>query len=128
MKQINAEYDELLKHVGNIHMGKDGKTYADKNAQNVPDGFKTIINAIINFNCKIELCGSWLWVFNGYAYREELRKLGFFWCSGKKAWAWSARPTESRIHYSLDAIRRMHGSQVVREEDKEDEKKQLKSA
>ena len=67
MQQINNEYDEILKRVKNIHATADGKTYtkADERAD-VPDNFREIINAIISFNCRIELCGSWLWVFNAY--------------------------------------------------------------
>ena len=61
MQQINNEYDELLKRVKNVHSTADGKTYTKANERaDVPDNFREIINAIISFNCKIELCGSWL--------------------------------------------------------------------
>ena len=106
MQRINAEYDELKKHVGNIHETAD-----------VPDNFRKIINAIITFNCKIELCGSWLWVFNAYTYKDELKKLGFFWCSAKKAWAWAENPKENKFRLSLEEIRRLHGSEVIKEEE-----------
>ena len=123
MQRINAEYDGLLKTVGNVHQTKDGKTYTKERRADIPDRFKEIINAIINFNCRIEICGSWIWVFNAYAYREQLKALGFFWANSKKAWAWTEEPTESRFHYSLDQIRRMHGSEVIREEEAEEQKK-----
>jgi hypothetical protein len=87
MQRINAEYDELYKRVKNIHETADGKTYEKQNTEtenDVPDKFRDIINAIINFDCKIELCGSWLWVFNAYEYRQQLKALGFFYCSNKK--------------------------------------------
>ena len=61
MQRINAEYDELKKHVGNIHETADGRTYTREEAADVPDNFRAIINAIITFDCTIELCGSWLW-------------------------------------------------------------------
>ncbi len=116
MQRINAEYDELKKHVGNVHETADGKTYTKAEAADVPDNFRKIINAIITFNCKIELCGSWLWVFNAYAYKEQLKELGFFWCSARKAWAWTDKPTENKFRLSLDEIRRLHGSEVIKEE------------
>lgn len=73
MQQINAEFDELKKKVANIHRNKDGKTYkASEEKYTAPDEFRDIINAIINFNIKIELCGSWLWAFNAYNYKKEL--------------------------------------------------------
>lgn len=120
MQQINNEYDELLKQVKNVHTAANGKTYtkADERAD-VPDNFREIINAIITFNCRIELCGSWLWVFNGYAYREQLKELGFFYCSGKKAWAWTDNPTKNKYHLSLDDIRRMHGSEIIKTEEQQ---------
>ena len=74
----------------NIHKTAEGKTYTRKDADSradVPDWFKEIINAIIGFHCKIEICGLWIWVFNAYPYRKQLSDLDFFWCSGKKAWA-----------------------------------------
>lgn len=120
MQQINNEYDELLKQVKNVHTAANGKTYtkADERAD-VPDNFREIINAIITFNCRIELCGSWLWVFNGYAYREQLKEFGFFYCSGKKAWAWTDNPTKNKYHLSLDDIRRMHGSEIIKTEEQQ---------
>lgn len=122
MQSINAEYDELLKSVRNIHKTAEGKTYTKKeeNNENVPDRFKEIINAIIGFNCKIEICGLWIWVFNAYPYRKQLKELGFFWCSKKQAWAWAENPTENRHKLTLDEIRRLHGSTIIK--DSEDEK------
>lgn len=124
MQRINAEYDELKKHVGNVHETANGKTYTKTDAADIPDQFRQIINAIITFDCRIELCGSWLWVFNAYAYRKQLKDLGFFWCSNKKAWAWTDNPGENKFRLSLEEIRRLHGSEII----KEDTKKQIPAA
>lgn len=124
MQRINAEYDELKKRVGNVHETANGKTYTRTDAADVPDQFRKIINAIITFDCRIELCGSWLWVFNAYPYRKQLKDLGFFWCSNKKAWAWTENPGESKYRLSLEEIRRLHGSEII----KEDTKKQIPAA
>ena len=64
MQRINAEYDQLKTHVGNVHETADGRTYTREAAADVRDNFRAIINAIITFDCTIELCGSWLWGFN----------------------------------------------------------------
>lgn len=118
MQQINAEYEELKKRVGNIHETADGRTYqTEAESADIPDNFREIINAIINFDCKIELCGSWLWVFNGYAYREQLKALGFFYCSNKKAWAWTANPTNNKHRLTMEEIRNLHGSEVIKNEE-----------
>lgn len=118
MQAINAEYDVLFIRVKNTHETADGKTYTKEQAADVPDNFRAIIDAIISFDCTIELCGSWLWVFNAYAYRQELKSLGFFWCSSKKAWAWTDKPTENKHRLTLDEIRRLHGSEIIKEEEK----------
>jgi hypothetical protein len=125
MQQINAEYEELKKTVGNIHETADGRTYKAQNEpSDIPDNFRKIINAIINFECKIELCGKWIWVFNAYAYKQQLKDLGFFWCSTKKAWAWAETPNNNKHRLSLDEIRKIHGSEVIKDE----QQKQLQAA
>ncbi len=133
MQRINAEYDELYKRVKNIHETADGKTYEkEKESDNsdVPDKFRDIINAIINFDCVIELCGSWLWVFKAYEYRRQLKEMGFFYCSNKKAWAWTDTPSNNKYHLSLEDIRRLHGSEIIKgdEEKTVEQKIRLKGA
>lgn len=125
MQAINAEYDALFERVKNVHETADGKTYTKEQPADVPDNFRDIINAIISFNCTIELCGSWLWVFNAFPYREQLKALGFFWCSSKKAWAWTDNPTSNKHRLTLDEIRRLHGSEIIKEEQS---KRQLQAA
>ena len=115
MQQVNAEYDELLSRVRNIHETADGQTYTREAAEDVPDGFRKVIDAIINFDCRIELCGSWLWVFGGFQYRQQLKDLGFFFCSRKKAWAWTQEPTNNKHKLTLDEIRRLHGSEIIKD-------------
>lgn len=131
MQKINAEYDELYKRVKNIHETADGKTYEkeqpDSAENDTSDKFRDIINAIINFDCVIELCGSWLWVFKAYNYRHQLHNMGFFYCSKKKAWAWTDTPSKNKFHLSLDDIRRLHGSEIIKG-DNEKTNKQLQGA
>ena len=78
MKIINAEYKDLYERVKFTHQKADGTTYTKQEETEIPDNFREIINAIINFNVDIELCGAWLWVFNGYAYKTQLKELGSF--------------------------------------------------
>lgn len=124
MQAINTEYDALFARVKNVHETANGKTYTKEQPADVPDNFRAIIDAIIAFDCTIELCGSWLWVFNAYAYRAELKALGFFWCSSKKAWAWTDKPSDNKHRLTLDEIRRLHGSEIIKQE----EKKRLQAA
>ena len=113
---INAEYDELYSRVKNIHETSDGKTYEKPKDtdSDIPDRFREIIDAIISSDCTIELCGSCLWVFNAYDYRKQLKDLGFFFCSSKKAWAWTDMPYNNKHRLTLDEIRRLHGSEIIK--------------
>lgn len=124
MQKINAEYEELLQKVGNVRKAQDGTTYtkAEYTAEN--DRFREIIEKLINFNVSLEICGSWLWIGNGYAYREELKKAGCFWCSGKKLWAWTDEPTNNKHKLTMDEIRKAHGSEII----KTAEQKQIEAA
>ena len=127
MQYINAEYDELYARVKNIHETADGKTYEKPKSgdTDIPDRFRDVIDAIISFDCVIELCGSWLWVFNAYAYRKQLKDLGFFFCSSKKAWAWTDSPSNNKHRLTLDEIRRLHGSEIIKGETDKDSNMKL---
>ncbi len=116
MQQINAEYDELKKRVGNIHKNANGETYqTERQNAETPDRFKDIINAVINFDIDLELCGCWLWAFNAYNYREQLKNLGFFYCSKKRAWAWTNEdPKKSKHTLTIDEIRENYGSEIIK--------------
>ncbi|MCD7728568.1 MAG: molecular chaperone DnaJ [Clostridia bacterium] len=124
MQQINSEYDDLKRKVGNIHKSASGETYkSEDNRADTPDRFKDIINAVINFDIDLELCGCWLWAFNAYNYKEQLKNLGFFYCSKKRAWAWTDEPTKRKSQrMSLDEIRETYGSEVIKTR-KDDTKK-----
>lgn len=127
MQQINAEYDELKKRVGNTHKSATGETYQSEKDTNAPDRFRNIINAIINFNIDLELCGCWLWAFNAYSCKDELKGLGFFFCSKKKAWAWTdENPKKNKYKMTLDEIRETYGSEIIKKH--KDETKKLTGA
>jgi hypothetical protein len=120
MQTINAEYEHLLKLVGNKRKSPKGETYTKAEYDWTKDRFRDIIEKILNLDVTIEICGVWLWVFGGYACKDQLKALGFFWCSGKKAWAWTDEPKgEKRYHMSLEKIRETFGSEIVKEQSKQ---------
>ena len=128
MQQINAEYDDLKKRVGNTHKSATGETYQSESTDtNAPDRFRDIINAVINFNIDLELCGCWLWAFNAYSCKDDLKSLGFFYCSKKKAWAWTdENPKKNKHKMTLDEIRETYGSEIIKKH--KDETKKLTGA
>ena len=83
-------------------------------------------NTIRFSNINIEVCGSWIWCFNSYEYRKELKELGFKYASSKKAWYYHTDGFRKKSHrkLSMNDIRDYYGSTEVQTE----ERKQLKQA
>lgn len=126
MKEINAEYDNLFNKVKNFHVNSEGKTY-EKQTDETSELFRNIINNIINFNIDIEIIGTWVWCFNSYEYRDQLKALGFKYSANKKAWCWHSEKYRARkSKKTLAEIRDKYGSEIIKE--KEELKKIKKSA
>ena len=110
-QEINTEYDRLFTIISEEKQEGSQSYTQEENEQ-----FKAIMNAIIGYNITIEVIGSWIWCFDCYAYKEQLKALGFTWCSKKKAWTWHSG--EYRRHHKkeipLNSIRAKYGSQTVR--------------
>ncbi len=114
MKQINAEYDELFNRVKNFHTNADGETY-EKATNETSEQFRDIINSIINFNIDIEIIGTWVWCFDAFEYRTQLKGLGFKYAAKKKAWCWHSgdyKPRKSKK--TLAEIRLKYGSETIK--------------
>lgn len=119
MKQINLEYDKLFEQVKNHHRTADGETY-EKATTETSEEFRNIINSIINFNIDIEIIGTWVWCFNSYAYREQLKALGFKYSANKKAWCWHSgeyKPRKAKT--TLEQIREKYGFETIREREEQ---------
>lgn len=80
MKEINSEYDYLL------------KGYIDET------DFKGIINSLMRFNdLEISVIGTWVWVKgNTFNIKEELKALGFLWSKSNKQWYKAPQNTKKR--------------------------------
>lgn len=123
-QQINIEYDQLFKILKDKHgnnSADNGKsTYNNMKYDFSEDkALREMLNQIINFsNVTIEICGSWLWVFNSYDYRKELKEKGFKYAPKKKAWYWHSDAFRKKNHKSLsmDDIRNYYGSTEIREQ------------
>ena len=112
-QEINAEYD-LVISILSKEEHSDSQSYTQEENEQI----KTILNAIIGYNITIEIIGNWIWCFNCYAYKDQLKSLGFTWCSKKKAWVWHSG--EYHRHHKkeipLNDIRTKYGSQTVRKQ------------
>ena len=123
-KEINAEYESLFKVLKNRHdtqqTDNTNKTESTYNA-NMYDwendkAIREVLQKIINFSgVEIELIGAWIWCFNSYTYRKELKELGFKYAANKKAWYFHTETFRktSKKKLSINDIRNYYGSTKV---------------
>ena len=114
-QEINKAYEQVFQRLQKKE-GSSGENPGNEQHQTEEDEqFRTILQAIIGFDMQIEIIGSWIWCFGGYAYRKELKQLGFTWAPKKKAWIWHAAPYQRhhREEIPLDQIRAKYGSEVI---------------
>ena len=125
MKAVNVEYDKLFKVLKNRHESKSagGQNATDsaKSAYNAnmydwenDKALREVLQKIINFlGIEIEIAGQWIWISgNTYAYRKDLKDIGFKWASTKKQWYWHSEIFRKRSHrtLSMEDIRNYYGS------------------
>ena len=126
MQEINAEYDRMFKMLkdqhesNNFNCGDEKSNYSSMKYDFAEDEMlREMLNKIIGFHgITLEVCGNWLWAFDSYNYRKELKKLGFRYAKNKKAWYWHSEAfrKKSRKSLSMDDIRSYYGSTEVRTE------------
>lgn len=112
IKIINVEYDFCFKA-----LEKNDTVSSNKYDRAEDEMIREIINAIINLNVEIEICGSWVWVSgNTYVCKAELKANGFHWASKKKMWFWHnpEEQVKSNGKTSMNDIREKYGSEIVR--------------
>ena len=120
-QEVNAEYDQLFKILKDSHSNSttdnDKTTYDNMKYDFSEDKIlREMLNKIIHFpNVSIEICGSWIWVFNSYECRKELKEMGFKYAPKKQAWYWHSEAfrKKGRKALSMDDIRNYYGSTEV---------------
>lgn len=124
MQDVNAEYDKLFKILKDRHDSKTtgtGKTSYDNIKYDFTEDAKLreVLNKVISFHgITIEICGSWIWLFNSYNYRKELKEMGFKFAAKKKAWYWHSDVfrKKSKKALSMNDIRSYYGSTEIQTE------------
>lgn len=133
IKEVNAEYDILFKRLKSDFEHKDTyKDATDKQKQAYDwQKDKLIREKVMQLarfeGIKVEIIGVWIWVSNCYAYRKELKELGFHWARQKQMWylhfddfhKFSSKPA------SMSYIREKYGCVEVRFKKDTEEKKKL---
>jgi len=104
MKEVNRQYEECMKRLGQ--------------AEKMDQAYRDLIDFLMQFEgVEAEIIGSWVWVTGDtYGIKDQLKEKGFKWGSKKRAWYWHEGEymRAHRKEYSLDEIRDMHESKVVK--------------
>jgi len=116
-KKIIASFEVFCRN----YMNSAFSDYADSTGNSVhadSDFFGDILAKILSFNIRVEVIGYWIYAFESYEYRNELKELGF-WFSGKhKAWVYSGTvKSKYRTRMNLDQIRTHHGYELIKEKE-----------
>ena len=112
-QEINAEYDVVF-----ANLSKNNNADNHSYTQEEDEEFRAVLNAIINFNITIEIIGNWIWCFNCYPYKDQLKELGFKYAPKKKAWTWhSGEYKRHGKEVSLNHIRQKYGSETIRKQE-----------
>lgn len=133
IKEINAEYDVLFKKIKNDFEHNDTYSKAsDKQKQQYDwqkdKQLREMVLKLSKFKgITVEIIGVWIWVSNCYAYRKELKELGFHWASQKQMWyihfddfhKFNSKPAP------MSYIRQRYGSVEVRFDTEKNEKERL---
>lgn len=134
-QDINNEYDRLFTLLKKEHDSKT-KNSTDKEKASYSnmkwditedEKLREMLSKIIHFKgITIEIVGNWIWCFDSYGYRKELKELGFKYANNKKAWYYhtEAFRKKSNKKLSMNDIRNYYGSTEVQPE----EFKRLKQA
>lgn len=126
-QEINVEYDKLFQILKDKHDSKtadnqDNKSsYEDMKYDFAEDEkLREVLSKIITFvGINIEIIGNWIWIDGDtYAYKDELKEMGFKWAREKKKWYFHTEAFRKRSHkkLSIDDIRNYYGSTGVETE------------
>ena len=117
-KRMNEEYTSCLKHLSNVENLSDIENDSVHDWKN--DKFAEIIQQIIKFDSmRIEIIGEWIWCFDSYQYKEQLKKLGFWFSGSKKAWVYNGNAKKGKGHYSINKLHAKWGFSEVKTEKQE---------
>jgi len=111
MSEINVEYERVCSHFGKPRQDFDAYRTIDEELREV------LIRLVSIPGIKVEVCGLWIWVSgNTKAVHEQLKAMGLHYAWKKQMWYYAGVPASSRRNYSMDQIRHMHGSKVIKDE------------
>ena len=117
MKEINQSFDNNI-----LRLTKDFSDLKMKSHIKEAEIFKDLIEKLMKLDgLKLEICGWYLWVTGDTKkHKDKLKEAGLYFARKKVAWYYKPEwcKSNSRGQYSLDDIRSMHGSNVIKDNEK----------
>jgi len=117
-KEINNQYQAILKSLnGQVSVDSSG-TYTYRYNQKLETELVNVIDELLKQNftgIDFYLIGSWIWVSGDTKpYKEDLKKLRFFWHSQRLMWYYRPINQKSyRSNKSLEDIARQYGLEKI---------------
>ena len=114
---VNAEWQAFTARVVNEAFSTAEAERTGKTGDYSATAFAEMLRKVVHWPVRVEIIGFWIYAFDSFAYREQLKELGF-WFSGKhKAWIFSGGPKAAKKGwYTTDENRAKWGSQTVASE------------
>lgn len=124
MADVRSQYEALLEKFGKeidaeiAEQESKGEVVTLQRVDVKNDKFADTLEKIINFNMKIEIIGQWIWCFESYEYKEQLKALDFWFSKSKKAWVYSGSKKKLiKTRNKLADIRKKYGSEIIRDKE-----------
>ena len=81
--------------------------------------FAEVLREAMKLNCRIELIGFWIYAFESFEVKDQLKAMGFFFSGKHKAWIFNGgvRKPFKKSRFTTDENRQNWGCQIVREKE-----------
>ena len=120
-QNVNAEWQAFTAHVVNAAFAAAENEREGKTGNYSATVFAEMLRHVVRWPITIEIIGFWIYAFNSYEYREQLKELGFWFSAKHRAWIYSGRAKmHVRGYKTTDENRAKWGSQTVPSEYTED--------
>lgn len=118
MQDINVAYENACKYYVRYNNPERTQRYYSW-SDTVNENIRLIISQLVKLQgITVEVCGWWIWVGgNTRAVKEQLKILGLRFSGKKQMWYYAGVPANSHRRYSMDEIRSMYGSNVVKDDE-----------
>lgn len=118
---INPAGQEMMKAVNEAYNSLENYEAIEVEGEEIDNNYgehlNEALNAVINLNLTIEICGAWVWISgNTYSAKETLKSAKFKYASKKKMWYFRPEKyrSKNRKSWDIEKIRATHGNRTVK--------------